>query len=301
MSLNTIDLFCGCGGLSLGFEQAGANIVFAADYWEPALEVYKANFSHRPHLLDLASESAKKIISSHDADIIIGGPPCQDFSSAGPNQNESDRASLYSRFVDIVAECSPQYVVIENVTRVRHSSIFRSSWERLKELGYGRTSAIIDAAFVGVPQFRKRLFVICCRGEADDFLNERLDRDLQDSPTTLREYFGDGLNTDYYFRVPTNYKRRGVFSVDSPSMTIRAVDRPIPPGYPRHPEDPVAIEEGVRAFTIEERKRIQTFPDNFVLQGSNTNKNKMVGNAVPPLMARYVANAVIDHAEGRVR
>ena len=79
----TIDLFCGCGGMSLGFKNAGYDILAAYDKWEPAAEVYKLNFDHPMYLEDLSDESVQKRISSLKPDVIIGGPPCQDFSSAG--------------------------------------------------------------------------------------------------------------------------------------------------------------------------------------------------------------------------
>jgi DNA (cytosine-5)-methyltransferase 1 len=113
----------------------------------------------------------------------------------------------------------------------------------------------------------------------------------------LRSYFGSELDTDYYFRVPTNYNRRGVFSIDEPSVTIRAVDRPIPKGYPGHPEDPVPIGPKVRAFTVRERGYIQTFPKSFVFMGNKTDQNKMIGNAVPVNLAEFVACALRDYIE----
>ena len=103
------------------------------------------------------------------------------------------------------------------------------------------------------------------------------------------------LGIDYYFRVPRSYSRRGIFSIDEPCQTIRGVDRPIPPGYPGHPSDPVEIGPDVRTLTIEERSYVQTFPKNFIFQGSKTDLNQMIGNAVPVKLAEYVASALMSY------
>ena len=99
------------------------------------------------------------------------------------------------------------------------------------------------------------------------------------SPLTIRDYLGDSLGIDHYFRVPTNYSRRGVFSIDEPSMTIRAVDRPIPPGYKGNPNDSAPVSE-TRILTPKERSYIQTFPEEFEFFGSKSDVNTMIGNAV---------------------
>ena len=135
-------------------------------------------------------------------------------------------------------------------------------------------------------------FLVGCLNGEDDFLQEELDRNLADAPMSMRDYFGDSLGIDYYFRVPRSYSRRGVFSIDEPCQTIRGVDRPIPPGYPGHPSDPVEIGPQVRALTIEERSYVQTFPRDFVFQGNKTDLNQMIGNAVPVKLAEYVAAAL---------
>ena len=290
--IRTIDLFCGCGGMSLGFQNAGFNIVAAFDHWKPAVNVYRSNFNHHVSECDLYDSKMGKTIRDLKPNLIIGGPPCQDFSSAGPNRHTSHRAGLIERFVDIVEEAKPYYFVMENVPRVRLRPVFKKAVERLQSLGYGQNMRVLDASLCGVPQQRKRLFLVGAIGAKDGFLNSYLEKGLSIKPMTLRDCFGKSLGTDYYFRVPTNYTRRGVFSIDAPSVTIRGVDRPIPPGYPGHPEDPVPIGPKVRALTVLERSYIQTFPKTFKFSGGKSDLNMMIGNAVPVKFSEYVANAL---------
>ncbi|WP_338669324.1 DNA cytosine methyltransferase [Pseudodesulfovibrio methanolicus] len=290
--IKVVDLFCGCGGMSLGFQNMGFDVVAAFDHWKPALDVYRDNFEHNVFECDLYDSSAETIVQDFNPDLIIGGPPCQDFSSAGLSNHSSDRAWLINRYVDCVEAAQPEYFVMENVPRARLRPVFKAAVSRLRSLGYGLSSHVLDASYCGVPQHRKRLFLVGAVGAEDGFLESYVAEHLSDTPMSLREYFGGALDTDYYFRVPTNYGRRGVFSVDEPSLTIRAVDRPIPPGYTGHPEDPVAIGPQVRTFTVLERSYIQTFPHSFKFKGTKTNLNMMIGNAVPVKLAEFVANAL---------
>lgn len=224
--------------------------------------------------------------------MIIGGPPCQDFSSAGHRDENLGRAVLTYTYRDIILRIKPKYFVMENVPEITKSAILKEIKDSFKEAGYGLTERVLDASYCGVPQSRKRFFLVGSLNDEDDFLQEELDRNLADAPMSMRDYFGDSLGIDYYFRVPRSYSRRGVFSIDEPCQTIRGVDRPIPPGYPGHPSDPVEIGPQVRALTIEERSYVQTFPRVFVFQGNKTDLNQMIGNAVPVKLAEYVATAL---------
>jgi len=294
-----VDLFSGCGGMSLGFQRAGFRILAAFDNWKPAVDVYRANFDHPIHQVDLGVQSARDLVKGLKPHVIAGGPPCQDFSSAGPGEVGSRRAGLSQAFAQIIKAASPQYFVLENVPRIRISPKYPSIVSGFRRLGYGLTEKVLDACFCGVPQRRTRLFVIGGLGLEDGFLDALLEIRLASKPLTLRRYLGPTLNTDYYFRVPTNYKRRGVFSVDEPCATIRAVDRPIPIGYPGHPEDPVPIGPRVRALTVLERSYVQTFPRSFVFRGTQTDLNTMIGNAVPVKMAQFVASALHEFMAGK--
>lgn len=293
--MKAVDLFCGCGGMSLGFQNAGYEIIEAFDNWDPAIRTYEKNFDHPIRKADLADEGMIEVVFGLSPDIIIGGPPCQDFSSAGHRDETLGRAALSKTYTDIVSTAKPKYFVMENVPRIRLSETYQYVREGLKKVGYGLTEKILDASYCGVPQKRKRLFLIGCLGEEDDFLSDYLDKNLASSPMTIHDYLGDSLGVEYYFRIPRSYNRRAVFSIYEPCQTIRGVDRPIPPNYKKHPQDPVEVGPLVRALTPKERSYMQTFPEEFIFDENRTNTNQMIGNAVPVKLAEYVANAILEY------
>ena len=237
VTLSAVDLFSGCGGMSLGFQNAGFHLLGAFDNWKPAVDVYAANFSSPVHQRDLADEGIVEEIALLKPFAIIGGPPCQDFSQAGKRTEDGGRAILTVRYGEIIAQCMPQVVVMENVPRVRNSVAFGQIREMLKARGYGLTEMVLDASRCGVPQARRRFFMVGCLGAQDGFLDRMLLEGQSDRQMTIRDYLGDSLGTDYYFRIPRSYDRRAIFSIDEPAMTVRGVDRPIPPNYKLHPND----------------------------------------------------------------
>lgn len=297
LHLKAVDLFSGCGGMSLGFMDAGIDVVEAFDNWDPAIRVYADNFDHPITKQDLSDvDASAQLVEGDNPDIVFGGPPCQDFSTAGFQDESRGRAKLSVAFSAIVTKVRPQWFVMENVATIRNTKSFATALDNYRNAGYGLTCKVLNAAYCGVPQARKRMFVIGSLGEDDDFLLEELESHLARKPMTIRDYLGDSLGIDYYFRVPTNYSRRGVFSIDEPSMTIRAVDRPIPKGYKGNPKDSAPVSE-VRCLTPKERSYIQTFPKSFKFSGGKSDVNTMIGNAVPVNLAKYVASALLRHIE----
>lgn len=292
---NVIDLFCGCGGLSLGFQNAGFNIVAAFDYWDVALNIYAKNFSHPVIKRDLSDCENIEDIEKYHPDIIIGGPPCQDYSTAGHRDETRGRAALTISFARIVQKNRPKYFLMENVAIIEKSKTLQVVNKIFKDVGYGLTQLTLDASKCGVPQSRKRYITFGVLGGDDNagkdiFIHNQSERNM-----TLRDYFGDSLGFEYYFRVPTSYKRRGIYSIDEPSMTIRGVDRPVPKGYKGHPADSVPLTPDIRSLTYEERSWIQTFPKDYIWEGSKTNINQAIGNAVPVKLAEYIANCIKEY------
>jgi len=297
--LRCVDLFCGCGGMSLGFEKAGFDVKAGFDFWDPALRVYAANFKHPAVKQDLSNveESIQKI-ETFKPDLIVGGPPCQDFSIAGYKDESLGRAILSVFFSRIVAKVFPGYFVMENVSNIQNSKSFKTVLANFKQAGYGLTTRVLDAAYCGVPQRRKRMFVVGGLGEDDGFLDSKIDAAIASKPMSVHDYLGDSLGIENYFRIPTTYSRRAVFSIYEPSATIRGVDRPIPKGYKGHPNDSAPVSES-RILTPKERSFIQTFPKGFKFEGSKTDLNMMIGNAVPVNLARFVGNALMEYIKSK--
>lgn len=297
--MRTLALFVGCGGLALGFKNVGFDIVVAFDNWEPALSVFRENFRESQVFnCDLSNlPGNRKVLKRFEPDLIIGGPPCQDYSHAGKRNEDLGRADLTISFAEIVVDVKPQWFVMENVDQVMKSKRLEIATKLFKETGYGLTNKVLNASLCGVPQTRKRFFLVGKLNTADRFLDDYLEAGIAKRSMTVREYLGTSLGTEYYYRHPRTYGRRAVYSIDEPSATIRGVNRPIPPNYREHPGDAASVSEGVRPLTTIERSYIQTFPEGFIFEGSKTNLEQMIGNAVPVRLAEYVAKAIRDFIE----
>lgn len=296
------DLFCGVGGMSLGFAKAGYDVVVAIDSWPAAVDAYRKGVGSHHQMTygavvgDLSSASPIPILGR--CDIIIGGPPCQDYSSAG-KRVLGEKANLTVSFARIVAGAKPDFFVMENVPGAMKSPSFWAACVILEE-HYGLTAVVLDASYYGVPQSRKRLFLVGERGGKDDALAETLAYGRSEKPMTMRDYFGDSLGIEHYYRHPRSYARRGVFSIDEPSPTIRGVNRPIPPGYRPHRGDTAdALNGEVRPLTTAERAAVQTFPSWFRPEGTKTDVEQMIGNAVPVNLAYHVAKQIKAYTENK--
>lgn len=291
--MRVIDLFSGCGGMSLGFQNAGFQIVAAYDNWQPAIDIYQRNFQHPIFKKDLSTEDVVSELKGYSPDMIIGGPPCQDFSIAGKREFRGKRANLTLKYGHIVSEVRPQWFVMENVYNIEKSPIFEEVLAIFKSAGYGITKHVWDASYMGVPQMRRRYFVIGKLGEKDDFLLEKLLSGLSKERMTVRKYFeGKPFNAEFIYQHPRTYKRRAIFSADEPLSTIRSVNRPIPSNYVIHPADKTSDLSKVHVLTTKERSYIQTFPDSFEFVGVTSAIEQAIGNAVPVRMAEYVACAI---------
>lgn len=297
--MRVIDLFSGCGGMSLGFQNAGFQIVAAYDNWQPAIDIYQRNFQHPIFKKDLSTEDIVPELRDLHADMIIGGPPCQDFSIAGKREFRGKRANLTLKYGQIVSEVRPQWFVMENVYNIEKSPIFEEVLAIFKSSGYGITKHVWDASYMGVPQMRRRYFVIGKLGEKEDFLLDKLLSGLSKERMTVRKYFeGKPFNAEYIYQHPRTYKRRAIFSADEPLSTIRSVNRPIPSNYVIHPADKTSDLTKVHVLTTKERSYIQTFPESFEFVGTTSSIEQAIGNAVPVKMAEYVGNAIMENIMG---
>ncbi len=272
-------------------------VLAGVDNWVQALTVYRMNHAHDALCHDLSEiDAILAAVEKYDLDMVAGGPPCQDFSHAG-KRIEGNRANLTLAYAEIVAKIHPRWFIMENVDRSQNSAAYSEARGVYRKAGYGLTEVILDASYCGVPQKRKRFFCIGKRDETDGFLSEIIKSKLSKSPMTIRQYLGTALGISHYYRHPRNYCRRAVFSIDEPSPTIRGVNRPIPKGYPGHPNDAVPV-DNLRPLTTLERAKLQTFPENYIWNGNKTEMEQFIGNAVPVNLARFVGECVMAY-EGR--
>ena len=291
MKKRVVDLFCGCGGLSLGFQKAGFEIVSAFDNWNPAVETYKKNFNHPVIKKDLFEEDSIDIIKQFSPNIIIGGPPCQDFSIAGKRQ-EGKRANLTIRFAEIVSCVKPDIFVMENVYNIEKMPVLKKAIDLFENAGYQINKRVLDASFCGCPQKRNRFVMIGYLNKPHHSIDEVVESLKSKRPLTVRDYCGDLINTDFYYMHPRSYKRRAIFSIDEPSSTIRGVNRPMPINYEFHPADKCKDKTIIRPLTTIERSYIQTFPIGFSFVGTKTEIEQMIGNAVPVNLGKFIGKVV---------
>ena len=226
-SKNFIDIFSGCGGLSLGFKNAGYNLVMGIDNDAPSLKTLKYNFpTTLAENFDLFNLNAideiksKLETSGKDIDVIIGGPPCQGFSLTGTRKFNDPRNRLYMSFIDLVEKLKPKAFLIENVPGVKNlygGKVFREIEKRFTDLEYSVSSDILNSADYGVPQVRKRLFIIGIKKnvgvfkfpEPTHFLDNYIScKDAIDDLPPRKPENGIGDNLDKYIEKPkTEYQQ----------------------------------------------------------------------------------------------
>lgn len=346
MSLSVIDLFSGVGGLSLGFEMAGFQIVFANEYDESIAASYCKNRpSVRMLVRDITELPIEETFSAYrgKVDLVIGGPPCQGFSQKGKRKTIYDKRNfLFLYFYKVVSWVKPKYFIMENVPNLltsEHGYFKREIEELFGGLGYQINADILNAADFGVPQNRKRAIIIGRLGahkvEMPHINTKRVS--IWDAISDLAFLdSGEGSEVQNYFMSPqTEYQkrlRRGsslLYNHVATKHSDVAISRLqlIPPDKGREvlpPEHKTkSIYSGTwcrmqrdsisatittrfdtpssgrfthpflnRAITVREAARIQSFPDTFIFYGNKGSQMKQVGNAVPPLLAKAIADAI---------
>ncbi|MDD4113916.1 MAG: DNA cytosine methyltransferase [Herbinix sp.] len=168
-NINVIDLFCGCGGFSKGFEQAGFSIALGIDLWDDAIVTYRHNFPNTKTINNdidvLGGQDLLNIaeITANEVDVIIGGPPCQGFSLSGKRMLDDPRNKLYKSFVEMVEFIKPKLFVMENVPgliRLFNGRVKDEVIEDFTRIGYNVSMEQLSADEYGVPQQRKRVFFV---------------------------------------------------------------------------------------------------------------------------------------------
>jgi len=288
--ITAVDLFSGCGGMSLGFNNAGFRIIRAFDNWIPAIENYRANFDHPIEKRDLGDwKSVAADVKRLAPTVILGGPPCQDFSLAG-SRSEGAKALLTPAFANIVIDSETPFFVMENVPAALRSQAYATAKENLVDAGYALHELRLNSVDFAVPQKRRRVFVVgSCAGQLHT-LENFLDHEKSDQQVSVREALGK-IEFDHYYRHPRSYSRRGVFSVDEPSPTLRGTSRPRPATYKAHPDDSSA-DADIQSLNESQRALLQGFPATYKWTGTKTDLSQMIGNAVPVGLAQAVATAL---------
>ncbi|MBM3160841.1 MAG: DNA cytosine methyltransferase [Bacteroidetes bacterium] len=365
--MKTIDLFCGCGGMTLGFQWAGFDSIIASDIDENCGKTISRNFPKTKFLLgDISNIEKNKfdlILQRHTIDIITGGPPCQGFSLANKNRNKVEddpRNRLFYEFVKVIKWCNPKAFVMENVKgllSMHKGEVIKTILNEFENagIGYNCDFRVLKASDFGVPQNRERVILIGFRKDLNlypEFPEKSnkivsVEEAIMDLPqinagegTEGMEYIEKASN-DYQKLMRKNSKL--VFNHVAMKHTQRLIERfnAIKPGQNLIDvwESHGAVKRGKpgekseikfsqnnqrlhgdrpaptiaasfqsnfihpylnRNFTAREGARLQSFPDDFVFEGMRTKMSweiglsqyQQIGNAVPPLMAKAVANKI---------
>ena len=321
-----IDLFSGSGGFSLGFDEAGFENVFSVEFDHDICETYRHNFpSHCLVECDIAQLGEEKIIDlvgQKKVDVVIGGPPCQGFSMAGNIGRrfvDDPRNHLFQEFVRVVRIVSPTCFVMENVARLYTRLGGETRKEIIKcfeDLGYVVEARIVCASDYGVPQNRNRVLFIGRKTDDKEYKVLFPEKSKLPAPTikdAIEKY--PPLESGESSSIPNHeamvhsaqmiekmsYVKEGGGREDIPEH-IRPQKGDIRK-YIRYDSTKPSIcitgdmrkvfhYSQNRALTVRELAAIQTYPDSFVFLGNKILQQQMVGNSVPPMLAKAIAESV---------
>ncbi|MFZ7173069.1 DNA cytosine methyltransferase [Avibacterium volantium] len=324
--MKIISLFSGCGGLDLGFKQAGFTIPVANEYDKTIWETFEANHPNT-HLIKGDIRKIGAYDFPDDIDGIIGGPPCQSWSEAGSLRGIDDaRGQLFFDYIRILKEKKPKFFLAENVSGMlanRHNNAVQNILFMFEECGYDVTVTLVNAKDYGVAQERKRVFYIGFRkdlkidfnfpvgstiNDKDKITLKDIIWDLKDSAIPALEgnkANPDAVNNNEYFIgsfSPIFMSRNRVKEWNEQGFTVQASGRQCQ----LHPQAPKMEKVGTNSYefirgkeylyrrmTVREVARIQGFPDSFkFVYTSINNAYKMIGNAVPVNLAFEIARAI---------
>ena len=312
--LKVLDLFCGCGGMSKGLSDAGLDVIAGIDFWDEAINSYKKNFNHTAICADLTillPEDFSKKYNIINIDIIVGGPPCQGFSIAGKRDSKDPRNSLFMEYVKYLNYFKPKAFLMENVVGIL--SMKNEQGEQVIDIimnflnkDYNCIISKLYASDFEVPQNRRRVIIIGIRKDLNIIptepkpvlsIEERIpvkniliDRKLVDKKQFLSEKAIIGIkNKKEKSKEKGNGFGAQFLDFDKPSYTI-------PARYWKDGYDALVKydENNIRRLTVLELKRIQSFPDNYIIEGSKKNQIIQIGNAVACKFAYYLGKHIIQ-------
>ena len=300
-----LDLFAGCGGLALGFEAAGFHTV-GFEMLEDACQTYSTNLNGICHQQVL--EPGQDLTDS--ADVIIGGPPCQPFSVGGLQQGNKDKRDGFPAFLSAVERYAPQLAMFENVRGMmyRNAQYLEYIADSLRKLGYIVEWKLLNAVDYGVPQKRERLFVVAHKGIWEFPKPLDIDRYFTagDALAELAFQFDDSTKflTKSMDEYVAKYEKKSFcirprdLHLDQPSRTVTCRNLNGATGDMLR----VRLPDGRRKrLSVREGARLQSFPDWFKFCGAEGSQFNQVGNAVPPLLAKAIANSVMAYLKSSIR
>lgn len=313
-----VSLFAGCGGCDQGiignftfngkyYNQLPFELVYALDIDQKALNTHKLNFKCDnlvcKDICDVASEEIP------NCDILIGGFPCQSFSTVNPLKDPFDaRANLYKQMVRIVKDKRPKVFIAENVKgliSLHKGEIFKRVKESFESAGYVLSYKLLNAANYGVPQKRERVIIVGFRNDLNVNFEFPKETNLDNwVPLSVAVPKLEIAEKKYYFskravegmkNAKPNMKRGLWQNLNEPCLTITSHLAKVS----LNSRDPVLLvnpeKELYRRFTPREAARIQSFPENFIFAGSESDAYRQIGNAVPPVLFWHVCNKVAQY------
>lgn len=319
--LKVASFFCGCGGSDLGiigdfnylsksYSALPFEINYALDFDKYAVETYNANFEHPAICEDIKNVEINKL---EKFDVLIGGFPCQSFSTVNPNKDTNDdRANLYKELVKILETKQPKYFIAENVKglmTLQKGAILQKVIDEFKTVGYDVKYKLLLASNFGIPQKRERLFIVGVRKDIklnfqfpeethseNSLANKKswipLSSVIHNLKTDNQKYYFSQKAVDGMKNAKKNMKRGLYQDLNNQCLTITSHLSKTS----LNSRDPVLLvdpdKEIYRRFTPREAAGIQSFPEDFQFPVSETQAYKQIGNAIPPVLMWHVANAL---------
>ena len=306
--MNVLDLFCGCGGMSKGLHDAGLNIIAGIDIWDKAINSYSKNYKHLSICEDLTKLSPEKlvdIIGNQTIDLIVGGPPCQSFSIAGKRDKDDPRNSLYMEYVKYLNYFNPRSFMMENVIGILSKKTEKN--EKVIDIimsdlsiNYNCIICKLYASDFEVPQNRRRVIIIGIRKDLNIIPTEPIPILTKNNRIPVKTIIlpKDQITSEYYLSERAiqgikNKKEKSIknklgfgaqfLDMDKPSYTI-------PARYWKDGCDALVkySDTEIRRLTITELKRIQSFPDDYIILGSKKDIIMQIGNAVACIFAKHL-------------
>lgn len=314
---SVLSLFTGGGGLDIGLDMAGLETIACVDNDSESCKTLRFN---RPEW-DVFEGDIREYQPMGRYDVVVGGPPCQGFSTAGKGNPDDPRNFLWREYFRIVEKVRPHALLLENVAGMankKNAHHLEAFIAQLQVLGYSVTYGILNAANFGVPQQRKRLILLAGLGWTPELPKPNPDQPV----VSAKDAIGDLLKgascianhepnkhaphvVERWNRLEAgetdpNYRRARIYA-DRPCPTIRAGGGHGPKGDHLAGFHPPIHYSLPRQLTVRESARIQSFPDDWIFQGSKTAQGRQVGNAVPPLLANAVGESLRAGLETNVR